>query len=132
VAIRGAGGTAGGLGEFFGGAALSALGFYLFMSRVNVTTSLSSLWSGHAGFLLVSVSVGVALLFWSAKSILGWLLTLGSMGAVFVSVISNLTFYLQPTNLFRTIAMLALFFAGLILMARGVRDAGAGVVGARD
>jgi hypothetical protein len=118
------GGTAGGLGEFFGGAALSALGFYLFMSRVNVTTSLSSLWGGHGGYLLLSLSFGVALLFFSAKSILGWLLTVGSIGVVFVSVIANLTFYFQSTNLFRTVAMLALFFFGLILMARGVRDAG--------
>jgi len=131
MARRGAGGTAGGLGEFFGGAALSALGFYLFMSRVNVTTSLSSLWGGHGGYLLLSLSFGVALLFFSAKSILGWLLTIGSIGVVFVSVIANLTFYFQSTNLFRTVAMLALFFFGLILMARGVRDAGAGAVGDR-
>lgn len=132
MAIRGAGGTAGGLGEFFAGAALSALGFYLFMSRVNVTTSLSALWGGHGGYLLLSLSFGVALLFFSAKSILGWLLTMGSIGAVFVSVISNLAFYFQPTNLFRTVGMLALFFAGLILMARGVRDATAGMVGAGE
>lgn len=130
MAIRGAGGTAGGLGEFFGGAALAALGFYLFISRVNVMTGLSSLWGGHGGYLLLSLSFGVALLFFSAKSILGWILTVGSIGTVFVSVIANLTFYFQPTNLIRTVAMLALFFAGVILMARGVRDAGAGVVSA--
>ena len=51
---------------------------------------------------------------------------------VFVSVIANLTFYFQSTNLFRTVAMLALFFFGLILMARGVRDTGAAIVGADD
>ena len=130
--VRGAGGTAGGLGEFFSGAALSGLGFYFFMTRVNVTTSLSSLWGGHGCFLLLSLSLGVALLFFSAKSILGWLLTVGSMGAVFVSVISNLTFYFQPTNLIPTVAMLALFFVGLILMARGVRDTGARALNARD
>jgi len=96
------------------------------MSRVNVTTSLSGLWGGSGGFLLLPLSLGVALLFFSAKSILGWLLTIGSMGVVFVSVISNLTFYFQSTNLFRTVAMLALFFAGILLMARGVRDAGGG------
>ena len=99
---------------------------------MNVTTSLGSLWGGHAGLLLLPLSLGVALLFMSAKSILGWLLTVGTMGLVFVSVISNLTFYFQSTNLFPTIAMLALFFVGLLLMARGVRDTSAGLVRKRD
>jgi len=122
MAVRGAGGTSGGIGQFFLGLALTALGVYLFLDRVNVTTNFSSLWGGHFGLVLFPLGFGVALLFFSAKSIIGWLLTVVSLGLVLVSIVSNLTFYFQPTNLFRTIAMIALMFVGLIMMVRSFRD----------
>jgi hypothetical protein len=125
MAVRGAGGTPGGIGQFFLGLALSALGVYLFLDRVNVTTNFSSLWGGHFGLILFPFGFGVALLFFSGRSVVGWLLTLVSVGLVLVSIVANLTFYFTPTNLFRTVAMIALMFIGLIMMMRSLRDFGA-------
>lgn len=122
MAIRGAGGTDGGIGRFFGGLALTAVGIYMFLSRVTVSSNVSSLWSGHAGLLLVPLAAGLALLFFSGKSVLGWLLTLGSVGLVFVSVLANLTLYFQGTNFFRTVAMLTLIAVGLVMTARSLRS----------
>jgi hypothetical protein len=119
--IRGAGGTPGGIGEFFLGLALTGLGFYLFLDRVSVMSTFSSLWGGHFGLVLLPLGLGVALLFFNGKSVLGWLLSIGSLGAVFLSIIMNLTFYFQATNFFRTAGMISLMAIGLVMMARSLR-----------
>src|SRR5205809_358184 len=102
MAIRGAGGTSGGIGQFFLGLALAALGMYLFLDRVNVTTNFGSLFGGHFGLILLPLGLGVGLLFFSARSVFGWVLTIGSLLAVLVSILANLTFFFAPTNFLRT------------------------------
>ena len=120
---RGAGGTSGGIGQFFAGLGLMAIGVYLFLSHIVVTSNLSSLFNGYAGLLILPFGLGVALLFFSGKSILGWLLTLGSIGAVMVSVIANLTLFFAPTGIIRTVGMIALIFIGFLMMVRSLRAA---------
>src|SRR5262245_41467350 len=107
---RGAGGTEGGIGQFFLGLAVAALGIYLFLSRVSVTTNFGTLFGSHFGLILAPLGFGVALIFFSARSVLGWFLTIGSLAAVFVNVLANLAFFFEPTNFFRTTAMIALIF----------------------
>ena len=94
---RGAGGTSGGLGEFFGGLALVGVGAYLLLSRVTVHTS-----------------------FWR----MGWVLTLAGFGAIIVGVISNMDIYFQPTSLTVTLIMLGMIAAGLGLVIRSLRPHG--------
>lgn len=118
---RGAGGTAGGVAQFFAGVALAGLGMYLFLARVAVMSNMSSMWGGHLGLVLLPLGLGIALLFFSAKSILGWVLTIGSVLAVFASIVSNLTLLFMPTNFFRTTGMIVLLFVGLVMMARSLR-----------
>src|SRR5262249_60785074 len=98
MTMRGAGGTEGGIGQFFLGLALAGLGMYLFLDRVNVTTNFGMLMWGHGGLILIPLGFGVAFLFFNAKSILGWLLTIVSLVTVIVSILANLTFYFTPTT----------------------------------
>lgn len=121
MAIRGAGGTEGGLGQFFLGFGLAAVGMYLFLDRVNVTTNFGSLFGGHAGLILVPLGFGVALLFFNAKSILGWVLTLGCLLTVIVSILANLTFFFTPTSFFVTAGMISLMAIGFVMMVRSFR-----------
>ncbi len=121
MANRGAGGTSGGIGQFLLGLAMMGAGIYLFLSRVLVTSSISSMFYGHAGLLLIPFALGLALLFFSGRSIVGWVLTLGSVGAVVLSVLANLTLFFAPTGLIRTVLMLALIFIGMLMMARSLR-----------
>ncbi len=118
---RGAGGTSGGIGQFFLGLALKGLGAYLFLSNVVVMSNISSAWGGHAGLLLIPLAAGVARLFFSGKSILGWGLTLGAIALILVAIVSDLTLFFAPTGLVRTVAMLALMFVGLFMTARSLR-----------
>jgi hypothetical protein len=64
--------------------------------------------------------LGVAILFFSGKSIVGWVLT--TAGALFIlaGVIANMHIYFQATTLFNTMVMLVLLVGGLALIARSL------------
>lgn len=123
--IRGAGGTSGGVGQFLLGVLMAGAGLYMFMSRVSVMSSFRTLFGvGHFGLILIPLGIGVAFLFFNGRSIIGWLLTIGCLGAVLLNVISNLRFFFMPTNLFVTIAMISLIFIGFGMILRSLRDYG--------
>ena len=120
---RGAGGTAGGLGEFFRGLALIAIGAYLLLGRVTVHTSFWHMAGGGSAFgvTLLPLLIGIVLLFVNGKSVLGWVLTIAGFGAIIVGVIANMDIYFQPTSLTVTLIMLALIAAGLGLIVKSLR-----------
>ena len=120
---RGAGGTSGGLGRFFVGLILVAIGSYLLLDRVTVHTSFWRFGSGGSAFgvTLIPLLIGVAVLFFNGKSILGWVLAIGGFGAIIVGVVSNMDIYFQRTSLLTTLIMLGLIAAGLGLIVRSLR-----------
>jgi hypothetical protein len=122
---RNVGGTRGGIGEFLIGLALLIAGGYLFLDNVVVTGNFWSMFgfSGFSSFglLLIPFFIGVALLFFSGRSILGWLLTGGSVVAIIVGVISQLHVFFKPTSLFNTLGMFVLMAGGLGLIVRSLR-----------
>jgi len=119
---RGAGGTSGGLVEFFIGAAMVIIGSYLFLQRLLVTTSIRTLWgSGGSGLALLVMLIGIGVLFFSGRSVIGWIMIVIGAIMIFLSVITNLVVYFMPTSLFETIIVLGLVFGGLGLVARSLR-----------
>ena len=120
--FNGAGGTSGGIGQFFLGLTLLVIGLYLFLSRVIVVSNLWTLLGINAfGIALIPLVIGIALLFFNAKSIAGWILGIGSFLVILVGIITNLTFFFMPTNLLVTLLMLAMIGAGIGLMLRGMK-----------
>ena len=119
---RGAGGTPGGLGEFFAGLAMAAGGGYLLLNQVTVTSGYWQLWGYNAfGLSLIPLLIGIGLLFFDGKSKLGWLLTAGGALIILLGIITNLTIFFRPTSLFNTLIMLALLAGGLGLVARSLK-----------
>jgi hypothetical protein len=120
--LRDVGGTPGGLGEFLGGLAMACAGGYLLTHQVVVTSSFWSLYGMSAfGLTLVPMLIGVGMLFFDGRSVVGWLLT--GAGAIFIlaGVIANLHVYFVPTSLFNTLVMLVLLAGGIGLIARALR-----------
>jgi hypothetical protein len=73
--IRGAGGTPGGIGEFCLGLAMAIAGAYLITNRVMVGSGFWSMWGYNMfGLSLVPLIIGIGILFFNGKSIIGWLL----------------------------------------------------------
>lgn len=122
---RGAGGTPGGVGEFFVGLVMTAAGGYLLLNQVQVTTSFWRFGQyGGFGLTLLPLLVGVAFLFYDGKSVIGWILTIAGAAAILASILMNMDIYFRQTSLFNTLVMLVLLFGGLGLIARSLRSGG--------
>lgn len=122
----GAGGTPGGLGEFFVGVVLAGLGFYLLFSHVQVHASywnfLGPGGTGRSfGITLIPLLIGVAVLFAHGKSVMGWVLTVGGLLLILAGIIANLDMYFQSTSLMNALIMLGLIAAGLGLVVKALR-----------
>ena len=123
VKIRGAGGTPGGIGEFLAGLAMAVAGGYLLTNQVSVTSGYWRLW-GYNGFglSLVPLIIGIGMLFFNGRSIIGWLLTVAGAVIILAGIITNLDIYFRETSLFNTILMLVLLAGGVGLVARSLRS----------
>ena len=123
--MKGAGGTEGGVAQFFVGTAMAVGGAYMLTQRVTVTSGFWSLFSGHSfGLSLLPLLVGAGVLFYDGRSRLGWLLTAGGALIVFLGILLNLRIYFEPTSLFDTLVMLVLLAGGLGLLARSLKPQG--------
>jgi uncharacterized protein len=120
--MRGAGGTEGGVGQFFVGLAMAVAGGWLLTNQVTVTSGFWGYFGHHTfGLSLLPLVLGIGLLFFDGKSVLGWLLTVGGAAIIIVGILVNLRIYFQPTTLFNTLMMLILLAGGLGLVARALR-----------
>lgn len=122
--MNGAGGTPGGIGQFFIGLMLAVAGGWLLTNQVTVTTGgYWHLWGMNGfGLSLIPFILGTGLIFFNGKSIAGWLLLAAGLVIVFVGILSNLRIYFEPTSLFNTLLMLGLLAAGLGMMAASLRS----------
>jgi len=121
--MKGAGGTSGGVGMFFGGAAMVLAGGYLLLTRVSVMSG-GWLFYGYDAFglSLFPLLIGIGMLFYNGRSVLGWLLAGGGALIILVGLIANLHVYFRPTSLFDTLIMLGLLAGGVGLVTRSLRD----------
>ncbi|HEY0765532.1 MAG TPA: hypothetical protein VGD61_24350 [Pyrinomonadaceae bacterium] len=123
--VRGAGGTPGGIAEFFLGLVMAVAGGYLIVNRVVVS---SSFWSfggyNTFGLSLVPLIIGIGILFFNGKSVVGWLLLIVGVVIIFAGILMNLQIYFQATSLFNTIVMLVLLAGGIGLIFRALTPHG--------
>src|SRR5262245_5147999 len=123
--MRGAGGTEGGIGQFFLGLAMAVAGGWLLTNQVTVSSGFWSYFGQNTfGLSLLPLVFGIGLLFFDGKSMVGWLLTVAGAAIIFVGILVNLRIYFEPTTLFNTLMMLILLVGGLGLVARALRPYG--------
>jgi hypothetical protein len=120
------GGTPGGLGTFFAGAALAAVSAWFFVDSVRVTTYGNGWISGRfggggsAGVVFLPLLVAVIALFYDARKAWAWLL-FGVGGVVIaVEILSRLQFFVN-LKLSHLLIMLVSFGAGIGLILRSLR-----------
>jgi len=120
--VKGAGGTPGGIGTFLCGAAMIVAGGYLLLARVSVVSGAWRFYGYNAfGLSLFPLLIGIGILFYNGRSLLGWLLTGAGALIIVVGIVANLGIYFQPTSLFDTLVMLGLLTGGIGLIARSLR-----------
>jgi hypothetical protein len=120
--LRGAGGTSGGIGQFLFGLCMAIAGAYLLTTQITVS---SGYWhyGGYSAFgmALLPLIIGIGMLFFNGRSLLGWFLTIAGTVIIFVGVITHLEIYFRPTSLFNTAIMLVLLAGGVGLVAKSLR-----------
>lgn len=128
--MNGAGGSSGGIGQFFIGVIMMCGGFYMLLNAITVSSNfgLSSRLFGFGnnfgvtgGMIMIPFIFGIGLVFFNAKNILGWLLTLGSITALIFGVISSVRFNLRTMTSFELIVILVLAVGGLGLFLRSLK-----------
>ena len=131
--MRGAGGTEGGIGHFFIGLIMMCIGFYMLLNAITVTSNCAlgtrlyglSVFGGSygvtGGMIMVPFMFGVAMLFYNAKNIIAWLLSIGSVAALIVGVISSVRFTMKSMTAFELIVILVLALGGLGLFLRSLK-----------
>jgi hypothetical protein len=115
------------LGRFLIGLFMFVAGGYLFMSQVQVRTNFlmwryslfgQNLSVSPFALTLFPFMIGVALIFFNIKSIIGWGLTIASLVLIFIIVIASLNIYFVPATLYVVLGMLILLVGGIGLMVR--------------
>jgi hypothetical protein len=118
----GPGGTSGGVVEFVVGLGLFILGAYLVTNRVTVYSGFPRWFGDHTfGITLIPFLLGLGVLFFDGRSILGWVLAGGGLLVIFAGIIASLSIAFEPTSLFATLVIFGLMAAGAGLMARALR-----------
>ena len=132
--MKGAGGTSGGIGQFFIGLIMMSGGFYLLLNAISVTSHFAfssrlygfSGFGGHfaitSGMVMIPFILGIGMVFYNSRNILGWLLTMTSISALIFGVISSIHFSLKSMSAFDLITILVLAIGGLGLFLRSLKS----------
>ena len=129
--MRGAGGTNGGVGEFFIGLTMMCGGFYMLLNAIKVTSNFGmgmrlygiGSYAVTSGMVMIPFMFGIGIVFYNSKNIFGWILTLGSMVALIFGVISSIQFTFRMMSAFDLIVILVLSVGGIGLFLRSFRTA---------
>ncbi|MCU0434959.1 MAG: hypothetical protein MUC87_15995 [Bacteroidia bacterium] len=127
--MAGAGGTNGGIGQFFLGLAMFIAGGYLLLNSIIVTNDFSfgyglfrvGSFSVTSGMILIPFMIGVGMIFYNSKNILAWILAAGSLVCMVVGVIVSTRFVFRHMTAFELIMILILLVGGAGLFLRSLR-----------
>ncbi len=130
--IKGAGGSAGGVGHFFIGLIMMIAGGYLFLNNIQVGHSFGGGMSMRlfsirgvgitSGYVMFPFIFGIGMVFYNARNILGWILSIGSLVMLGVGVIANIQFHFVRMSAFELISILVLLIGGIGLFLRSLRN----------
>ena len=132
--MKGAGGTSGGLGQFFIGLIMMSGGFYMLLNAITVSTSFGmgmrlyrfSMMGGNyqvtSGMILIPLMFGIGFIFYNSKNILGWILSIGAITALIFGVLSSIRFSFRTMSSFDLIVILVLAIGGLGLFLRSLKS----------
>jgi hypothetical protein len=124
---EGAGGSKGGIGRYLFGLVLMCTGGYLFLSKVIVTTGafsrgfgigthMYSMGSGGfavtGGMILIPFFIGIFMIFWNSKNLVGWLLSGLSVIALIAGIIVNIRMTIMPMTAFDILVFIVLMAGG--------------------
>jgi hypothetical protein len=127
--MRGAGGSSGGVGQFFVGFVMMCGGLFMLFNAIRVTSTFGmgmpmygfGGYSVTSGMIMIPFIFGVGFMFYNSKNPIGWMLTVGSLVALVFGVISSIQFTFQAMSAFNLITILVLSVGGIGLLLNSLR-----------
>ncbi len=128
--MTGAGGTEGGVLRFFIGLGMLITGGYLFLNSIYVHSGFGWGYGLYrvggfgitSGMILIPFILGIGMVFYNARNIFGWILSVGSLVALSVGVIVATSFRMRPMSAFDLITILVLGVGGLGILLSSLRN----------
>lgn len=130
MAIKGAGGTEGGIGRFFIGLVMMIGGGYLFLNSIQVTHQFHLGYRFYSignfpitsGMVLIPFIFGIGMIFYNSKNYLGWILAISSIVMLMFGVIASINFRFRHMSAFELMMILVLMIGGLGLFLSSLRN----------
>lgn len=135
--IVGAGGTEGGVRDFFIGLFMMGVGFYLLLNKIVITSGFGMGYSLYryggygtggagafsltTGMIFIPMIIGIGWIFYNAKSIWGWTIAGISLAAMIFGVISSVKIKMLSMTSFDFIMIAILAFGGIGVFLRSLR-----------
>lgn len=132
--MRGAGGSDGGIGHFLIGFIMMCAGTYMLFQAINVSSTfgmrtgiysykiLGEMRTLNTGMILIPFMLGIGIIFYNFKNLIGWLLVVGSLSAIIFGVIASLNIHMRTMTLFELVTILVLCLGGLGLFLRSFKS----------
>ena len=123
-----AGGSPGGLAPFLLGTAMSIAGGYLLLNALRVLHGFGGglfaigNFNVTGGMIMIPFIIGTGIIFYDASKWYGWALAAGSLLALIIGAIASVRFSFEGMTAFDLIVILVLFFGGIGLVLRSVKD----------
>ncbi len=110
-------------GTFLGGAALLVAGLYLMSRHVILHSGFPSLfWGIPFGLTMVPLLIGIGFLFFNAKSLWGWGLSVAGVIIIVAEVLVSIELFLKPMTLYEGVLIFGMIAAGAGLLARALKQ----------
>lgn len=129
--MNGAGGTSGGIGQFFLGLVMACGGIYMLLKSITVHSSFGMRMSLYhfgggysltSGMIMIPFMFGVGIIFYNSKNPFGWILAVGSLVGLIFGVISSIHFSFQRMSAFDLVVILVLSVGGIGILLRSFKD----------
>ena len=125
---NGAGGSPGGLAPFLLGTAMSIAGGYLLLNALRVLHGFGGglfaigNFNVTGGMIMIPFIIGTGIIFYDSSKWYGWALAAGSLLALIIGAVASVRFSFEGMTAFDLIVILVLFFGGIGLVLRSVKD----------
>jgi len=109
---------------FIVGMALIAVGLFMIFQNTKITTNFSLIsifgYTPPTGVIILPLLIGVAMLFFNSRSILGWIITIFGIVSIVLGLIMSLRMSFGTITLYEGLIMFGMPFAGAGLVLKSL------------
>lgn len=107
---------------FFIGLGIFGMGLFLVLQNTTLFTNFSLIdllgFNPPFGIVLLPFIIGIGVLFFNEKSVIGWILVTIGLATIILGIIMGLRIFFKPVTLYEGLIMFGMIAAGIGMMAK--------------